>query len=96
MAWLLGMPPTIGLIVGAGAMGGDLLSSFIKRRLGMTTSSQALGLDQIPEALLPMLAVKPMFDLSWPAILETVVAFLMLELLLSRLLYHLRVRRQPY
>jgi CDP-2,3-bis-(O-geranylgeranyl)-sn-glycerol synthase len=96
MAWLLGIPPNIGLIVGACAMGGDLLSSFTKRRLGMTTSSQALGLDQIPEALLPMLAVKPIFDLNWPVILETVVAFLILELLLSRLLYHLRVRRQPY
>jgi CDP-2,3-bis-(O-geranylgeranyl)-sn-glycerol synthase len=96
MAWFLGIAPHIGLIVGACAMAGDLLSSFTKRRLGMTTSSQALGLDQIPEALLPMLAVKPIFDLNWPVILETVVAFLILELLLSRLLYHLRVRRQPY
>jgi CDP-2,3-bis-(O-geranylgeranyl)-sn-glycerol synthase len=62
----------------------------------MNSSSQAFGLDQIPEALLPLLAVKPIFDLRWPIILETVIAFLILELLLSRLLYHLRVRRQPY
>ena len=43
-----------GGVFGALAMGGDLLSSFIKRRLGLAPSSRAPGLDQIPEALLPL------------------------------------------
>ncbi len=96
MAWLMELPVHIGLIIGAFAMIGDLLSSFIKRRLGMKSSSRALALDQIPEALLPLLAVKHYFDLDWLTILETVTVFFILELALSRILYHLRVRRQPY
>ncbi len=96
MAWLMGLPVHIGLIIGAFAMIGDLLSSFIKRRLGMKSSSRALVLDQIPESLLPLLAVKQYFALDWLTIVETVTAFFILELVLSRILYHLRVRRHPY
>jgi CDP-diglyceride synthetase len=96
MAWLLHLPLWLGIIIGSFAMLGDLLSSFTKRRLGMVSSSMALGLDQIPEALLPLLAVKNTLDLDWWAILELLTAFIGLELLLSRLLYLLRVRKQPY
>lgn len=96
MAWLLGMEPQVGLIIGVFTMLGDLLSSFIKRRLGLPSSSMALGLDQIPEALLPLLAVKGRFDLGWPSILEIVVAFIVLGLLLSQILYRLNIRRRPY
>ena len=96
MAWLMAMPVHIGLTIGAFAMLGDLLSSFIKRRLGLDSSSRAIGLDQIPESLFPLLAVRDSLSLGWPTIIETVAAFFVLELLLSRILYHLRVRRQPY
>jgi hypothetical protein len=51
----LGLAWTTGLLAGAAAMAGDLGSSFIKRRMGLPSSSRALGLDQVPEALLPEL-----------------------------------------
>jgi hypothetical protein len=38
------------------AMLGDLFSGFVKRRLGMGPSDKALGLDYVPESLLPLLA----------------------------------------
>jgi len=44
-AWLLGLGMRIGLLVAAAAMGGDLLSSFAKRRLSLSPSSRATGLD---------------------------------------------------
>ena len=96
MAWLLHLPLYIGLIIASSAMVGDILSSFIKRRLGLESSSMALGLDQIPEALLPLLAVKGFFGLSWFTILELVMAFIILELLLSQILYRLHIRKRPY
>jgi CDP-2,3-bis-(O-geranylgeranyl)-sn-glycerol synthase len=96
MAWLMRFSPHIGLIIGAYAMLGDILSSFTKRRLGMKSSSQAFGLDQIPEALLPLLAVRDFFNLKLSSMLETVAGFIVLELLLSRILYRLRVRKRPY
>jgi len=53
---LIGLDLTIGAIVAGAAMAGDLFSSFVKRRLNFPPSSRALGLDQVPDSLLPMQA----------------------------------------
>ena len=57
-AQVMGLGWRIGSVVGAMAMLGDVFSSFVKRRLKLAPSSPAIGLDQIPESLLPLLACK--------------------------------------
>lgn len=93
---LLGLGPILGLKLATAAMAGDLLSSFLKRRLGLPPHAQALGLDQIPEALLPLLLLRQSLDLSTGDILGLVVAFVGVELMLSRLLFRLHIRERPY
>ncbi|MCB1751143.1 MAG: CDP-archaeol synthase [Gammaproteobacteria bacterium] len=93
---LLGVSWSIGLLIGGFAMLGDLLSSFFKRRLGLNPSAMAFGLDQIPESLLPLLVCRPLLDLSWLQVCLLTLGFLILELLLSQLLYRLGIRRHPY
>lgn len=95
-ALLLGLSATTGLLIAAMAMAGDLLSSFSKRRLRIAPSGMALGLDQIPESLLPLLAVQRQFGLGWPEIVQLTLSFMALELVLSRILYYLHIRKQPY
>lgn len=92
----LGFGFDIGFAVGFFAMLGDATSSFIKRRLAMPSSSMALGIDQIPESLFPLLAVRPALGLSVDDIAILVATFLVLELLLSRLLFRLHLRDRPY
>lgn len=92
----VGLSPGIGLWLGAGAMGGDLLSSFVKRRLGLAPSDMALGLDQIPEALLPLLLVQRELALQPRDILVLTALFLASELLLSQVLFRLHIRKRPY
>ena len=92
----LTLPVGVGVVIGLAAMLGDLLSSFVKRRLGMASSSMAFGLDQIPEALLPLLVVADRFELSWWAIGWTVAGFIVLELALSRVLFRFGIRARPY
>jgi len=75
-----------GVVFGSLAMGGDLLSSFIKRRLGLPPSSRAPGLDQIPEALLPLSGCVAALGLKGWDIPLLVAAFWLLDELLSRLL----------
>lgn len=95
-AVLLALPPLLGLLIAALAMLGDLLSSFIKRRLHIAPSGMALGLDQIPESLLPLLGAKLYYQMDWFTIAQLTLIFLILELLLSRILYWLNIRSQPY
>lgn len=93
---LLGMDWEVGLVIGLFAMLGDLLSSFVKRRLGMPSSSRALGLDQVPESLLPLLACRPLIELAMFEIVVLVVLFSLSELVLSRVAYWLGIRKHPY
>lgn len=93
---LLGHDARLGLSVGALAMTGDLLSSFLKRRLGIASSGMALGLDQIPESLLPAWVLREAFGLDGHEVLTVSAAFFLLGLLLSALLYAVGVRKQPY
>jgi CDP-diglyceride synthetase len=62
---LIGLGWAIGFLVGSLAMAGDLASSFLKRRMALPPSSRASGLDQLPEALLPLLACRNLLSLRW-------------------------------
>src|SRR4051812_12192303 len=53
VALVLGCEGMVGTSIAAGAMAGDLFSSFVKRRLRLEAHAQVFGLDQIPQALLP-------------------------------------------
>jgi CDP-2,3-bis-(O-geranylgeranyl)-sn-glycerol synthase len=96
IAPLLGHRWQHGAIMGAAAMAGDLISSFCKRRLKRPPSSQALGLDQIPEVLLPLWVGRVWFHLSYVDIAVVLVLFVALQLALSKLFYKLGLREQPY
>jgi CDP-2,3-bis-(O-geranylgeranyl)-sn-glycerol synthase len=95
-ALVLGFPIIAGALIGAAAMAGDALSSFVKRRLAIAPSGQAFGLDQIPESLLPLLAVQSMLNLSLLQIAATTAAFVLLEVPVARLSYRLGLRERPY
>jgi len=93
---LIGLDLTVGALAAIAAMAGDLFSSFAKRRLSFPPSSRAIGLDQIPESLFPMLACRGALSLSDADIAVGVAAFLVGELMGSRILFRLRLRDRPY
>ncbi|WP_074817585.1 MULTISPECIES: CDP-archaeol synthase [Bradyrhizobium] len=93
---LIGLDLTIGAIVAGAAMAGDLFSSFVKRRLNYPPSSQALGLDQVPESLFPMLACRDALSLTIADIALGVGIFFIGALVLSRFLFRTHLRDEPY
>lgn len=95
-AWLLGYSPETGLLVAVYAVLGDLLSSFIKRRLAMPPSSMAPLLDQVPESLFPAFMMRQGFNLDLFSVMLLVLIFVIVELVLSRTLYKWGIRRRPY
>jgi CDP-2,3-bis-(O-geranylgeranyl)-sn-glycerol synthase len=96
VALLMAFPWQLGLLVAIGTMAGDLFSSFVKRRMGLPPSSMALGLDQIPESLFPLLLSALLVPLVAIDIVAGVVIFLVAAPIVSRLFFHLRLRDQPY
>lgn len=96
VAAVAGLSWSLGAVFAALAMLGDLLSSFCKRRLGLAPSSRAPGLDQIPEAALPLLGCAAALQLQGWHIPLLVGAFWLVDVVLSRLLYALHIRKRPY
>lgn len=92
---VLGLPLFVGTVAALSAMAGDLLSSFVKRRLGIPPSRMCLGLDQIPEVLLPCLVLAALLPLSAIDIGIVVAGFCVGDLVVSRLMFDLGVRDTP-
>ena len=93
-AWWLGDPRT-GLAVAALAMAGDLASSYLKRRRGLRSGADAPGLDQLPESVLPLLALRGPLALGAAEVLVATLAFFVLDLIGTRLHAAMRARRGP-
>ena len=103
-AYLLGLPMALWLgfawseafvMIGL-SMSGDLCSSFIKRRRGMVSSSRAIGLDQIPEAGLPVLYLWITQRLALMDGVIIVLLFIVVEIIVSKILFQLHIRKRPY
>jgi len=95
-AWLLHLPVWLGALFATLSMLGDLLGSFSKRRLQLAPGAAVPLLDQLPEALLPLLLLYRPLGLDWRQTVLIVLLFVVLDLLLSRGLYYLHIRRHPW
>ncbi|MFV2004815.1 MAG: CDP-archaeol synthase [Gammaproteobacteria bacterium] len=96
VAWFLGHSIETGLLVAVYAIFGDLCSSFIKRRLAMKPSSMAPLLDQVPESLFPAYMLRHVFNLEISSVIWLVLIFIIIELVLSHILYKWGLRKRPY
>jgi len=96
VAVLMGLGWQVGLLVALAAMTGDLFSSFVKRRLGLLPSSMAVGLDHIPESLFPLVAARWFLPVTLVDIAAGTAIFFVCGIALSRLLFKLRMRDEPY
>jgi CDP-2,3-bis-(O-geranylgeranyl)-sn-glycerol synthase len=79
VAGLLDKGVLLGAAFGALAMAGDLFSSFWKRRLGCESGEGVPLLDQLPEALLPMMLLGGVLDLTGAEMIATALAFTLLD-----------------
>lgn len=93
---LLGFDWMFGAGFAATSLAGDLLSSFVKRRWKLEPHAEAFGMDQIPEAMLPLVVYQSRLALKSLEIVVLVVVFVLLAVLLSQLLFRLNIRDRPY
>jgi CDP-archaeol synthase len=93
---LVGLGWRVGVLIATFALAGDLFSSFVKRRLNLASSSMAIGLDHIPESLLPLLASRLLLPLSILDVVLGTTIFVVGALILSPLLFKLNLRDEPH
>jgi CDP-diglyceride synthetase len=96
LACIFGYGLDFGLAFGALVITGDLCSSFIKRRLGLEPSSKSLGLDQLPESLLPSVYAVVSLNIVWWWAPVFALTFMLIEIVVSKPLYWLHIRNRPY
>ena len=93
---LTGLGWKVGFVIGTLSMAGDLFSSFLKRRMKLPPSSRALGFDQVPESLFPLLACQGMLELSVTQIVTVVAIFFAADVIISPLFFKWKIRKRPY
>ncbi|MFD2231093.1 CDP-archaeol synthase [Alkalimarinus sediminis] len=96
VAWLIGFTFLFGLLFGLLSLVGDLASSLVKRRMKLPSSSRAFGVDQIPEALLPLTVFACYMGYGATTTLLVTLTFFLLNVLGSPVLYRLGIRKNPH
>jgi CDP-2,3-bis-(O-geranylgeranyl)-sn-glycerol synthase len=95
--FIVGMTPLIGLFIGLGAMLGDLLGSFIKRRINLSRGRPAPVLDQTDflfgAFLLPLLLLTP---IKWQWFLLMFILTPLFHLLANAVGYVLKLNDSWY
>ena len=81
---LIGTGFARGAAFGALALAGDLASSFLKRRLGRSPGRETWLLDQFPESLLPLVALRQPLGLGPSEIVGTALLFAVFDVVVTR------------
>jgi CDP-2,3-bis-(O-geranylgeranyl)-sn-glycerol synthase len=85
VAALLGYSFFTGAVFGIVSLGADASASFAKRRLRFTPGTEIPGLDQIPEALVPLLLLSRSLEIGVLGALLVTATFLVLDLAVMRM-----------
>lgn len=80
----------IGAAFGVISLSGDAISSCLKRRLAFPPGTEVAGLDQLPEALLPLIVLARPLGLGALQVIIAAGSFAVLDLLFTRLRHRSR------
>jgi len=87
---------TLGFLLSTGALVGDLLGSFIKRRLKLARGSAAPGLDQLGFVVLALLFASPVSVPTWEVTLLILIITPPIHLATNFIGHKLKLKDRPY
>ena len=88
----LDVPLLAGVLMSAGALGGDLVKSFFKRRMKIEPGRSWFPIDQLDYVIGAVLATAPVMSLSWHLALLTIVVYFVLHLIVSAIGFAIGVK----
>jgi len=90
------MSAYLGILLGLGAMTGDLIGAFIKRRLNMKRGQSAPVLDQLDFIAGSLLVASLLITIQWEWIIVLAVLTPAVHLIANAGGYVLKVKKEPY
>jgi len=89
--WLL-----FGALMGLGALTGDLIKSFFKRRLGMNPGARFVPFDQTDFVVGALVFIMPIFDLSLKIVITLLLLSFILHILVNHIAFYLKIRNERW
>ena len=83
----------LGILGGCGSVGGDIIASFFKRRLGLKSGDMAPLLDQLDYIIFYFLLISITVNLTWEIIIASLILTLILHPLANILSYLLKIKK---
>lgn len=87
---------SLGFLLALGALLGDLMGSFTKRRLGIERGGALPGLDQLGFVIVALLLASPVEVPSWQVMLAMLLITPALHLATNFIGYKLKLKSRPY
>lgn len=88
--------PLIGLLLGVGAIGGDIVKSFVKRRRGVAPGGRWIPFDQLDFVIGALLLVAPLLDLSWRDVALVGTISFVADIAVNQMSYRLGIRETAW
>jgi len=89
---------SIGALLGFGAIAGDLIESFFKRRLSVDPGERFVPWDQIDLVIGAYIFSLPMLyaDVTWQMLLISIIATFFLHILINHIAFYLNIRKEKW
>jgi len=89
--WLL-----IGFLMGFGALTGDLVKSFFKRRLGYEPGAKFVPFDQTDFVVGALLFIAPILDLTLKVFIVSLLLSFILHVIINHIAFYLKIRNERW
>lgn len=85
--------PILGILAGIGTAGGDILASFIKRRLSIKITGPMPVLDQLDFVVGFLALTVALIDYTWPTIITALILTVIIHPLSNVIAYKLKLKK---
>ncbi len=89
--WLLA-----GFLLGLGALTGDLVKSFFKRRLGIEPGAKFVPFDQTDFVVGALIFIMPIFDVTLKIFITTLLLSFILHITTNHIAFYLKIRNEKW
>lgn len=86
----------LGFLLGLGALVGDLVKSFFKRRIGISSGKPWIPFDQIDDAVGSIIFAAPIYFVGWAMFIYGIIIYFILNIVVNWIAYFTGIRKEKW